>query len=176
MSMRSAGLLAVWLVLAVAPPGSAQEWKPFTSKEGRFKALLPGQPEERNQQITSDVGTYTLYNFSVVRNEQTFMVMYYDLTEYQRTKLKTNDVLKYARDEALKSYNGKLIRERLLKLEGHTGVEFAFAGANGGDNLQGVWRMFVVKNRLYQVAVTRIGRATTPADLRRLFDGFGLLK
>jgi hypothetical protein len=43
--MRLPGIVAVTLILTVAPPVSAQEWTTYTNRLDRFEANFPGQPK-----------------------------------------------------------------------------------------------------------------------------------
>jgi hypothetical protein len=42
--MRLPGIVAVTLILTVAPPASAQEWTTYTNRLDRFEVNFPGQP------------------------------------------------------------------------------------------------------------------------------------
>src|SRR6266852_8763239 len=37
------------------------EWKEFTSKEGRFKVLMPGAPKQKDGETETDVGKIVLH-------------------------------------------------------------------------------------------------------------------
>lgn len=43
--MRLPGIVAVTLILTVAPPASAQEWTTYTNRLDRFEVNFPGQPK-----------------------------------------------------------------------------------------------------------------------------------
>ena len=43
--MRLPGIVAVTLILTVAPLASAQEWTTYTNRLDRFEVNFPGQPK-----------------------------------------------------------------------------------------------------------------------------------
>lgn len=176
MRMRCVGLLAVWLSLGVVACAATQDWKEHTTKEGRFKIKFPGDPIKQEQNVPTGQGQLQMHILAVEADggNQAFMVMYNDYPEAHIKDNKPDDLLKLAKDGVLSSSNGKVSKERAIKVDGHPGLEFAFEGNSGGREMKCSWRVYLVKNRLYQLAIIRFGQATAPDDVKRFFDSFSL--
>jgi len=54
--MRVPGIVAVTLILTVAPPVSAQEWTTYTNRLDRFEVNFPGQPKVDEIKVGSTIG------------------------------------------------------------------------------------------------------------------------
>lgn len=177
--MRKLGAsgLAILLSVGFASALGNAEWKEHISKEGRFKIKFPGEPTKQKQEGQSAAGPLTMHIFGVERNagKEAFMLMYNDYPEAAVQGKNTADLLKACRDGVLKSSEGKVSKEKSIKVSGHTGLEFHFAGTVGGMEAECSWRIILVNNRLYQLAVLRGGQAPAPEDVRQFFDSFALV-
>ena len=174
MRRRSAAILTLLGLSLVAC--AAQDWKEHNSKEGRFKAKFPGDPVTQQQQIPTAAGNLTMYMHAVERDSgnQAFMLMYNDYPAETIRNSKAEDLLKACKDGVLQSASGKTSKEREIKIDGHPGMEFSFDGNSGGRDMKCSWRIYLVKNRLYQLAVLRFGQETPAADVKQFFDSFAL--
>jgi hypothetical protein len=82
-------LLALGLLaanLAIARPGGENAWMPFTSKEGRFKALFPKKPTHLEQNETYDGKKFKAHFFLSSDAYGGVGVVYMDLPIGKMTK------------------------------------------------------------------------------------------
>jgi hypothetical protein len=171
---RRGGVLAALLLLAFVPAVVAEEWKETRSKEGRFKVKFPGDPVKQQQQVPTQLGNLTMHTFAVETDggSQAFMVMYNDYPADQIKNSNTDDLLKACKGGVLSSSNGKVKKDRNITLSGNPGMEFTFSGDSGGRPIECAWRIFLVKNRLYQVAILRFNNAPAEDDVKKFFESF----
>jgi hypothetical protein len=146
-------------------------WKQFSSKEGRFSVQLPGDPKQGKQSIDTQAGKIDMHLFTYeVSKEVAYIVIFNDYPAAIVEKANKNKMLDGARDGAVKKVKGTLRGEKKLTMNGSPGREVVV------DTPQLSFRnkMFMVKNRLYQVmAVTPKGKDST-ADVMKFLNSFKL--
>jgi hypothetical protein len=85
----------------ILPPGT-QQWKEYTSREGKYTVLLPGEP------ITDVIaeGVYSPSNLTYVTNLKTpvanYHIGYFDTSELVTETEKIKEILKNTRDQMIK--------------------------------------------------------------------------
>jgi TonB family protein len=136
------------------PPPPAAEynpkaWKEFSSAEGRFSVLLPGTPTEKVEFHDSPVGKLEVHIFTL-RTFAEYLVMYVEYPPNIEEEGNVRAFLDRIRDGSLEGVNGTLLEEKDISFEGHPG---RFMRAQIVDDHVIRVRIFVVKNRLYQVGV-----------------------
>ena len=83
--MRLAGIVAVTLILTVAPPASAQEWTTYTNRLDRFEVNFPGQPKVDEIKWPSEYGAvFPGRVYSLERNGSRYSVTVIDYTDAER--------------------------------------------------------------------------------------------
>jgi len=138
-------------VSAPAAPSQSNNaaMRTFTSTEGRFSVLLPGDPQQSSQQIAfKDGGSATLYQFWVEQENDnvTYMVMYNDYpAEYANGPAK--DVLAATRDGAIQDKT--LTSDTAIDLNGVPGRAFTVYDADWNYSIH----QFLAGKRLYQLIV-----------------------
>ena len=139
-------------------------WNTFTSPQGRYSVLLPGQvqkaPTTKGMAFGSDLPDGT-----------SFMVMYSDHDDLD-IKSYSSELLIVARDAA--ADGEELLHDKAIDLNGHPGREFGFADS---DNDMSHVRIFLVGQRMYQLIflVPRWKYSATNKDLQRFMGSFQLL-
>ena len=149
----------------------ADDWKEFKSEPGGFSILLPGTPKEEAQEITTG---WTCHSFIVsADNDVDCGVAYLDIPD-AFAKLNTIDEkLDSCRTGLVKTFMGRVREETKIALHGN--------GSPGRDLLIDVpdgptfrWRVFLVKERLYQV-YTRVEKGKeNDAEVIKFLDSFKL--
>ncbi len=148
------------------------DWKEYRPPDGRFAISLPGLPIEskriikiRNKDLQarearlSDSSTRALY--SVV------FVDFPGITFKGDAKAS----LDAARDSAVVTARGELLREVPLRLDGHPGREILIRG----KLLQFRVRIYQVGQRMYQFTIAAARDLTSCAEADRFFQSFRLL-
>src|SRR5437868_1244582 len=99
--MRALPITIGLLLFAAAGPMSAadnSEFKPFTSKEGRFAISYPGKPEITSSMVKAPAGDMELHVVRTTRGKEVYTVTYND---FPAEAVKGNDaekILDSARD------------------------------------------------------------------------------
>ena len=83
--MRFPGIVAVALILTVAPPASAQEWTTYTNRLDRFEVNFPGQPKVDEIKWPSEYGAvFPGRVYSLEQNGSRYSVTVIDYTDAER--------------------------------------------------------------------------------------------
>src|SRR5262245_45495145 len=118
----SIALLVV--ALGAIPVGADEptEWTEFASKEGRFKVLMAGTPQQYKLDTESDFGKGVLNMNSIQVGKTMYAANYSDFpTEIKKASLK--QVYDSSRDGAVENLEGKLANEKDIKLGEYPGRE-----------------------------------------------------
>ena len=172
MTRRSIALL-LGMMLALAGCESSQ-WKDFHSKEGGFSVSMPGTPVEKRQAYHTQAGPVEAHFFTVEadRGSLVYMVVYGDYPEALMVADDGEMLLDAARDGAVGNIQGTLLGERSVSMGGHPGRELQVLSSDGRLALQ--MRIYLVKNRQYQVVAVMPKEARSTADRDRFLDSFRL--
>lgn len=143
-------MLACCLASCSAPPAP----KEFQSKAGGFSVMTPAPLQEAVQPVETQGSKIDLHLFSAQQDEIAYFVAYCDYAPELARPENAETMLDGARDGAVGNTQGKLTSETMITLAGHPGREVVIE-ARGEDRppvtIKG--RLFMVKNRLYQVTV-----------------------
>ena len=157
------------LFVACTVPG----WQEFRSEDDRFLALFPREPTKRVETANTPQGPLRNHIYSVSEGQSTFSIAVARFRTDHVKAVGQTAVLDGARDGAVLNTLGKLLSELLIELDGYPGREIKISVAGGKVTIQG--RMFLVRNRLYQVLVgTPVDDSYEPA-VSRFLDSFRLL-
>src|SRR5512144_42568 len=104
--LRSSPVLA-----AVLAPGggvaSAEEWKPYSSQDGRYSIEFPGTPQQAKQSLQTKFGPVTARLAMLqVSNGVFYAVQFQDYPKAVLEKHSSDDLLDGARESALKGLKG----------------------------------------------------------------------
>ncbi len=173
--MRRAAL-AVAVVVAMTSllhGADAPAFKEYSSKEGKFKALLPGTPKEQ----TVDAGPVKMHMAIVdLGKDVSYTVIYSDLPGDAKTLAKpevAEKVLDGATKGALDNTKGKNLTEKKIKIGTYPGREIQFEIPDKGFVRS---RIYLVDARLYQVMVTGPKATITSKDADKFLGSFKLSK
>jgi len=164
------------LLLCVSLPlflgADAEDWKPFTSKEGGFTILFPGIPTESKQETKTPAGTITV-TFFVAEQDSATYIGGFSVFPRETMKARTEEKrLDNARDGAVAAARGKLEAERKFHLKKHPARELLIKGEKGFIRS----RIYAVENRLYQTMVMGTKEQMKGKEVTRFLDSFQLAK
>jgi len=168
--------LAIWM--AACSPAPKPGPKEFKSEAGRFSVMSPRVLKETTQSIdTPAAGKITFYVFLGEQGNEEFAVSYGDYPETIIKKIDPQIILDGARNGMVRNINGKLISETKIALEGNPGRELLIdVLAGGGREITFKARLFLVKNRLYQIMwVAPKGKASV-VEMDAFLQSLKLLK
>lgn len=131
-------------------------WKEFSSAEGRFAILVPGVPTLTTIKVETAIGTIDLHNYALATDTAFYLVSYGDFPIIPVEPEAIRKALDGGRDNMLaKGKNQKLISETEFIFNGQITREWFI---HRGDFIAR-FRAFFIKGRLYQIAIG------TPLDM-----------
>ncbi len=161
------------LVMALLMAGCGQSrWTEYRSNKGGYSVEMPHAPKESSDKIPTDVGTITFHMALSEGRTWGFASAYADFPDWTVDKKDAKELLHGARDGALRNIGGKLEKESWIELEGHPGIELVFSAPS--QKIKAKARIYLVKNRLYQVLGGQTEDAYDEAELDRFLDSFRL--
>jgi len=159
-------------------------WQEFLSSSGGFAILMPGKPTERIDYLNTSIGRLKISDYSLKTSTAEYLVRYLDFPDEAAALLKdpknAQEMFDSGRDNALKSYNGKLINEENIFLDGHPGRRFKME-VPGGIIVHS--KLFVVGRRNYQIYIVTTNSSAITVEnaklrervIARFLDSFRLL-
>jgi hypothetical protein len=148
-------------------------WSEYRSDKGNFKVLLPDQPKEQiSTQQTAAGEVKTTINM-VEAGDVAVGVGYNDLPPDAVRDQDSTVLLENGRDGAVKNINGKLISDKLVALGAYPGLEFS---AEVQQDYRYLARIYLIKDRLYQLVFLAPQDQIDDATVARFFDSFELLR
>ncbi|HZZ79862.1 MAG TPA: hypothetical protein VFE62_15190 [Gemmataceae bacterium] len=164
--------LALPLLFGVAQERLPAGWKEITAKETGFSVAMPAEPMIKKQAVKTVNGLVNVMMYIADgRNDSNFVVSYSDFPTANFKKADIDKRLDQARDGAITKAGGKKRSEEKIQLMGHPGREIVIE-KNGEIIVK--MRLYLVKNRLYQVMVVGQGAIFTSRDVGAFFDSFHL--
>jgi len=173
MSFRRIALAVLASLFVFAGAARADDWKEFTSPDGRFSVEFPGTAKQVKDPRQTKFGKVEAQLVILsVSNKVFYGVEYLD---YPASVLKahgTDELLDDAVDSAVKGVKGARIESKEnVSAGGNPGRQLVLSAPG---NLQLTMRMFLVKNRLYQV-IASVGKGEEKtADPKRFLESFKL--
>jgi hypothetical protein len=165
-------LLLFLLLVLLACKGKS--WNEFTSQEGGFSVLLPGQPKIERQTTETAVGplAFTMHTVELSFGSVAYIASYND---YPPSLIAAGDksaILDGVVEGALGS-KANLKKTEPITVDGHPGREFTGTVKDGYEYTS---RAYLVNNRLYQLNIVSTPGKVPAEDKRKYFDSFKLLK
>lgn len=163
--------VGLWILNAIKSPES-EEWREFSSSEGGFSVLMPGDPTKKIETVNTMFGPIDTPVFSLVQKDAIYAVTY---CEYPATLVQasTPDAILDNVFNSVKA-SGKLIGESIISLNGCPGreLEVELEPEESDVLVTMKIRMFMIDNRICRAMVaTPKGRATSE-DAMKFLDSF----
>jgi len=166
----------LFLLVLLASSTSFALGREFVSEAGRFSVVTPLTLNETSQTVDTKAGKILLYLFGGEQGDIACFVAYAD---YPETYVQSNDpetLLDGGRDGAVRNVKGTLVKEIKIKLDGYPGRELLVNGTTAdGKDFTVKQRMFLVKNRLYQVITVTPKGDTSRPELDEFLNSLKLL-
>jgi hypothetical protein len=170
---RKLSILLVVLVALLACKKA--EFKTFTSQDGGFSVLMPGEPKEESKTTQTASGPIQFKMFSVELGSGSiaYIVAYNDYPQALIDRSNPATILDGAMEGAAGGSKSNITSKTDVLLGGHPGREFTAKLAGGFDYAS---RVFLVKERLYQVNVVCEPGKVSADDKRKFFESFKLAR
>jgi hypothetical protein len=166
--------VGIWLGLCSASYSQADGWKPLTSKPGKFMVLMPGEPKEQTQEVPTPAGKIKVTMYIVEKDAIAYFASYNDYPPELVQKSDAETMLNGARDGAVANVKGKLTDEKKIKIDAYPGRDISFEALGGMFVARS--RIYLVKDRLYQVMVLAPKANGLPKEIDKYLDSFKLTK
>jgi len=151
------------LLLGLSACQTAPQAPGYTSKEGRFSIQMPEAPIEKVNKL--GMGG-ELHLFILVRQGVRYAVSYLDLPPQLIKSVDPEMLFDRTRDGVAKGFHGKLLNESRFRFSNkYPGREIKLLNDEGIRAVRG--RIYLINNRLYQVA---IGLPKDELDSRTALD------
>lgn len=137
------------------PESIPENWKSFTSVEGRFSITSPGGFIRYLKTAQSPDGPVQLYVFSCIALNAEYSISYADYLSVIEGNERMKLFLDGVRDSGVKGIKGRLLEDKEIVVDGHPGRAYRIEYGRNKDHLL-IGRNVVVGQRLYIVASTYI--------------------
>jgi hypothetical protein len=162
------GLVLLVALAAAGCGGDGLEWKEVTSQEGGFKVLMPPGATKLHAEEEPPVGKITLTDLTVKQKGVGYFVGWADLPPKPPF-----DPADFVKGVAKRYDNAEVKSSKEVTIQDNPGREFELESPKGRKI---VGRLYVVKNRLYELIVIGEGSQAPPSEeARKFFDSFRLL-
>jgi len=156
-------------------------WETFSSPKGGFAVSMPSPPVEKKQVVNTPIPQLDVYSFTVElkgnpaahRGAVFYAVYYSDYPDTHVQQTEPEKILDAARDGGVASSRGHLISELIISLDGYPGRDIRIALPTIRAVMR--FRIYLVRQRLYQLAVVTSKDEASSQDIGQFLDSFRLL-
>lgn len=146
---------------------SSQAWKEYSSAEGGFSILFPGEPSQETQLIDAAPGTQFKLRIHKLKTLAEYSVMYADYPIPVGDPAVAKNVLDNGAKGAVASVNSELLELKEITLYGYPG-RYLKERMPSGEIMR--VKMLLVGQRMYQVAITTPREEGTPAEIVKSYE------
>jgi hypothetical protein len=173
--MKTKGFLAYFILGLLLLAGCASKLKEFRSETGNFSVKAPALLEEQPQTVDTSSGKAEAHTYLAESDGILYVAAYSDFRDEIINQGNPEEFLNNARDSMLASLNGKLVLETRKSLEEYPGRELV-VNMKMVDGTDGVMkaRIYLVKNRLYQLMVIASTQDASAGTITQFLDSFKL--
>jgi hypothetical protein len=163
----------------VTKKDSPTKWRTYTSVNGGFQFLAPGDVKDGKESIDTAVGKLVMYTHqSSAAPARLFCMAAH--AEYPASIMIDFDVTKGldgARDQAMANMKAKLLGEKKINLAGHQGRHLAFEFQTPDkQTIHGYARIYFVGNKLVQQIVFFVGKDDLQSKAMKFLDSLKLVR
>lgn len=176
--------LSVLLIAVAITSFCPQEkgWSEFSPSNSNCSVLMPGEPALKEKVLNSDLGEIKLvmYMYQPPKDGNdpnvAYAISYMDYPADRITSDSTQLIKAFfdnARDGAIRSIQGKLLTEEIIKYKQYPGREQRIDFRNGMVVIK--YRHYLVKNRLYSLQVITPTENNFNKSINKFLDSFKVL-
>lgn len=164
-------VISLLLMILSGTALAADEWKEYRSEEGGFAVLFPGTPKARFE--PAGEGGVAAHEFVVGLGQAAYAVSYDDFAPNTFVGKDPRRILDLARDRLVKGQPVKLLADKPVRVDNRTGREVVFEESDGYTQ---VYRIYVVKDRLYQTITGGPRGSDKSPEAIRFHDSFHFIE
>lgn len=145
----------------------------YTSEEGNFKIAFPGEPTVTSEAVPTEIGDIQMkmYMYEKSRDEA-YMVAYSDYPQEAVDAGDKKEMLRGSKEGVVGNIAATIEEEKDIEIDGNPGVFFKAKGPEFAT----VYKLFLVKNRLYQIGILKAAAYPSDADVKGFLDSFELIR
>ena len=160
---------------AVPQKDSLQTNKQFVSASGRFSINFPGTPQLHQHKTEIEIGTIQLYQYIYSEdNLRAWLVSYSDYPSKMIEVGSTKQLLKGIKHRFMKGLKASPSTESTFSYEDKY-PGYSFVGHSKSNQLDVVYRTFLVENRVFQISMYSSVGPISSADSTAFVGSFELL-
>lgn len=170
------GLALLILISLRTTLGASGDYQEFKSQAGRFSVETPVRLSPFTLVERTRDGTMAIHFFMRALGDRVYSVEYFDFSEAALDQHSPQELLDFARDDALARTKSKLVSEISIVLNGYPGLEIEMQGrlANG-TKVTTRAHLFLVENRMYAIMVDAQTGRMSDDEMDDFIDSFKLL-
>lgn len=154
-------------------PSPATGWRQYTSKEGRFRVEMPAAPTTDRATMRTPYGELPLHTANVAGHTTGYVVFYSDYPERVVRRFTAEQILRGARDAAVRRLGGRLLEESSTRVSGQPARRLEIEISGGGAIARTT--LILAGRRLYQVTVAAPPEQVRSAEAERFINSFRIL-
>lgn len=145
----------------------------YTADDGKFQIRFPGAPEVTSESVPTEVGDIKMFTFMYEKSvTEVYMVAYSDYPSALIELSNTEDLIQGAKEGVLGNLEAQVDEEKKITLGDYEGIMFKAAS----DTYFLYYKLYMVKNRLYQIGILRDGSYPVENAVKEFIDSFKLLE
>lgn len=145
----------------------------FHSEDGRFKIKFLGKPQESSDIVPTEVGNIEMVSYLYEKSvTEAYMVAYSDYPSQLIENSSVEDMLIGARDGSSGNLGiTSFDLDEKIEMDGNPGLYFK----GNANRIYAEYKLYLVGNRLYQIAILRDGSYSKPERSDEFFNSFELI-
>jgi hypothetical protein len=159
----------------IIPPPLKVTKPPFYSEKGDFSIVFPGTPKEHQHTTTSEIGTIELTQYIYGKDDTDAWVA--SFSDYPKRMIQLGNkkqLLKGIKYRILEDLRATVLFEEKIKLDDqYDGLSFVAKAKKKDLNVS--YKIFLVKNRVYQLSMYSSIGPISAEDSTAFFGSFKLL-
>lgn len=166
----AAGVIVIGIGVMVYRSFRPAGWQPFSSPDGDFSILLPGDPKIQNYEAVSETGRAptTMHWVTAEDETSTFICMYWDLAFTPADETDAQMTMAGGRDGLINKFGGQLLSHEESRSNGYYEQRYKATTTDNGI-LEG--RSFIIGHRQYALSVAYPAENNNENALK-FFDSF----
>ena|SRR5215469_16394487 len=169
--IRVTAALALLAAVLLQAQTTQSAWKSYPYPADGFSISAPSQPSYTSQTQATAAGNVDLHNYIISLGNTGAVIISSSAEVKGLENASADDRLQKAKLGALKAGNATLTAEKKITLGAYPGLQYEATG----QNLHVRARMYIVKNRLFQLLEISPLATPFPADAERITSSFKLL-
>lgn len=172
----------LFFILTVISLFENSNWQKFTSEEGRFSVMIPGEFVRSDKLVNTDIGEMPCTSFVFqdtfkFSKNKLYVINYcdYPVNTFHRDSIDLiEELLEISVVQENENLRGQITYDHKKRIEGYPGRMFRINYNNGNIVLKS--KIFLVQDRFYTIKVYTEYKKSLNFDIDKFFNSFRLLE